>query len=374
MASWSMRILAALGIAADAAYVASAMPRHMPMPDWAALGEAGLGEIALHHVALAAPQRLIVFGSHVSSLLGHDPANSSGFLHNIQHEGAKLPILAAPGLDTLLRRPRGKARLWQALTRVDWNQRDVTSVNLKRIAALALAGCALTAPGLAAGQQRRSRLFPQPRRPLRCPCTADCRRADLLPRPVRRDRPRDWAKVQALFAQKTDGPLHQVARAEYYLAAGSPKIEGETLGQWLAGGTSLPQAEQIAEPRAKSAARLPCRRCPRPMPLVAQPNRAKRIRPRETGDGTMPGAVAAAINGADQGRRPRRCQSAARRDRHPAFASCPRRMAGQGGLVAIYIENDDASAYAAGPDRAGRRRAVGRRGLVDCRPGRLAAG
>ena len=33
----------------------------------------------------------------------------------------------------------------------------------------------------------------------------------------------DWVKVQALFAQKPDGPLHQVARAEYYLAASSPK-------------------------------------------------------------------------------------------------------------------------------------------------------
>ena len=34
----------------------------------------------------------------------------------------------------------------------------------------------------------------------------------------------NWAKVQALFAQRPDGPLHQVARAEYYTAAGSPKI------------------------------------------------------------------------------------------------------------------------------------------------------
>jgi DNA polymerase len=117
-------ILAALGIATDAAYVASAIPRHMPIPDWAALGAAGLGEIAHHHIRLAAPQRLIVFGSHVSSLLGHDPANSSGFLHNIQHEGAKLPILAAPGLDTLLRRPRGKARLWQAL--LEWTGTNAT--------------------------------------------------------------------------------------------------------------------------------------------------------------------------------------------------------------------------------------------------------
>ena len=30
----------------------------------------------------------------------------------------------------------------------------------------------------------------------------------------------DWTRVQAMFAQKNDGPLHQVALAEYYLAAG----------------------------------------------------------------------------------------------------------------------------------------------------------
>ena len=111
-------ILAALGIAPNAVYVAAALPRHMPLPDWTALGEAGLGELTTHHVALAAPKRLLVFGSHVSSLLGHDPANSSGFLPNLDHEGAKVPALVAPGLESLAARPRGKARLWQAL--LDW--------------------------------------------------------------------------------------------------------------------------------------------------------------------------------------------------------------------------------------------------------------
>ncbi|HEX4848745.1 MAG TPA: lytic transglycosylase domain-containing protein, partial [Novosphingobium sp.] len=56
----------------------------------------------------------------------------------------------------------------------------------------------------------------------------------------------DWARVQALLAERPDGPLHQVARAEYYLAAGSPKIELEQLNAWLAGGVSLPQAPEIA--------------------------------------------------------------------------------------------------------------------------------
>lgn len=111
-------ILAALGIAPDAAYIASLLPRHMPMPDWPALAAAGLGKIALHHIALAAPQRVLSFGPHVSSLIGHDPAKSADPLRHFYHLDPSIPALAAPGLTTLMARPRGKAALWQAL--LDW--------------------------------------------------------------------------------------------------------------------------------------------------------------------------------------------------------------------------------------------------------------
>lgn len=111
-------ILAALGIAPDQVYVASLLPRYMPLPDWTTLHAAGLGDLARHHVALAAPKRLISFGQHVSSLLGHDPAKSAENLPQNYQVGAQVPALAAPGLETLMARPRGKARLWQAL--LDW--------------------------------------------------------------------------------------------------------------------------------------------------------------------------------------------------------------------------------------------------------------
>ncbi|HQV03637.1 hypothetical protein [Novosphingobium sp.] len=113
-------ILGAIGIAPDQAYVASLLPRHMPMPDWPALQAAGLGDLALHHVALAAPRRLISFGQHVSSLLGHDPTKTAEPLRHFYHVGPSIPALAAPGLDTLMARPRGKAALWRAL--LDWQQ------------------------------------------------------------------------------------------------------------------------------------------------------------------------------------------------------------------------------------------------------------
>lgn len=111
-------IISALGIAADAVYFASVLPRHMPLPDWADLAMRGLGDLTRHHVGLAAPKRLIGFGSHVSSLLGHDPAKSVQPLPHIWRLGAALPAMAAPELESLLSRPIGKARLWQAL--LEW--------------------------------------------------------------------------------------------------------------------------------------------------------------------------------------------------------------------------------------------------------------
>lgn len=111
-------ILKALGIDPDQAYYASLLPRHTPMADWAALGEAGLGDLAQHHITLAAPKRLISFGPHVSSLLGHDRTKSAEPFRQFYHVGPSIPALAAPGLTTLLARPRGKAVLWQAL--LDW--------------------------------------------------------------------------------------------------------------------------------------------------------------------------------------------------------------------------------------------------------------
>jgi len=155
----------------------------------------------------------------------------------------------------------------------------------------------------------------------------------------------DWGKVQDMFAQRQDGPLHQVALAEYYLAPTSPKIELDALNAWLAQGTDLPQAEQIALlAQKRGATALPP--LPQASSLVSQPTRAKRIRPRDTNDGTMPAAVAAAIN-------------ASIKDDNPAGAKAlldgidtqlsPAARAEWRAKIAwsFYIENDDASAYAA---------------------------
>ncbi|MEY4706691.1 MAG: hypothetical protein RJB58_414, partial [Pseudomonadota bacterium] len=153
----------------------------------------------------------------------------------------------------------------------------------------------------------------------------------------------DWTKVQGLFAQKPDGPLHQVALAEYFLAPTSPKIELDALSAWLARDTRLPQSEQIALlAQKRGAIALPS--LPQAASLITLPSRAKRIRPRETNDGTMPPAVAAAI-------------TATIKEDNPAGAKAlldgidtqlsPAARAEWRAKIAwsYYIENDDASAY-----------------------------
>ncbi|MES2491910.1 MAG: lytic transglycosylase domain-containing protein [Pseudomonadota bacterium] len=154
---------------------------------------------------------------------------------------------------------------------------------------------------------------------------------------------KDWTRVQALFQQKPDGPLHQVARAEYYLDSKSPRIELEALTQWLAQGSALPESEQIAALALKrGAVTLPP--LPIAQPLVSLPTSARRLRPRDTNDGTMPVPVAIAIqeriktddpvgaklllDGIDAGLSP-----AARAEWRAKIA------------WSFYIENDDASAY-----------------------------
>lgn len=105
--------LAAIGVAPGDAYFASVLPRHTPHADWTLAATRGLGELALHHVALAAPQRLIVFGNSILPLIGHDPALTSAHSGQIQLEGRSIPMLAARDLAMLIERPRWKAGLWQ---------------------------------------------------------------------------------------------------------------------------------------------------------------------------------------------------------------------------------------------------------------------
>ncbi|MBB3941005.1 soluble lytic murein transglycosylase-like protein [Novosphingobium fluoreni] len=105
---------------------------------------------------------------------------------------------------------------------------------------------------------------------------------------------KDWTTVQSLFAQKPDGPLHQQARAEYFLDSNSPKIELAELQTWLSQGTTLPGADQISRLALKRGA-LSVPSAPVQRQFASLPSLPKRIRPSSINDGTMPGTVSAGI-------------------------------------------------------------------------------
>ncbi len=104
----------------------------------------------------------------------------------------------------------------------------------------------------------------------------------------------DWSQVQSLFAQRADGPLHTVARAQYMLAANSPKAELVPLTDALHAAPNLPWAEQLGKLALKRGA-IAIPDLPQAQRFVSLPTVTKRIRPRSITDGTMPESVAAAI-------------------------------------------------------------------------------
>lgn len=112
----------ALGLMPDELYLASTLRRHTAMPDWNALRSGGLGEVLLHHLALAAPQRLLVLGRDVLSLLEHDPAQSAPAISQIAIQGREVPLLASYQPARLLQRAQWRAGLWQRL--LEWTEGD----------------------------------------------------------------------------------------------------------------------------------------------------------------------------------------------------------------------------------------------------------
>jgi len=115
-------ILAAMGHAPEKVYVASALPRHTPMADWAELTRLGMGEVLAHHVRLVQPKRLITFGGNIPPLFGNTPPQRPAVLQNFNHEGSSISFLAARDLAALPERPRWKAGLWQ--TWLEWTGLD----------------------------------------------------------------------------------------------------------------------------------------------------------------------------------------------------------------------------------------------------------
>lgn len=111
-------ILRALGLTPQQAYLASALPGPMAEPDWGDLHRHGLGTILGHHIALARPERVLLLGSALPLLLGHDADAPPESLTDFDTPAGKLPVLTTFAPDRLLGHARQRARLWHRL--LDW--------------------------------------------------------------------------------------------------------------------------------------------------------------------------------------------------------------------------------------------------------------
>jgi len=106
-------MIRAMGLDADAVYLASALPSHDTVPDWAGLGRDGLGAVLLHHLSLAAPARLLVLGRDISPLLSNGSAQPAPPFSEISIQGGKLPVMTSYSPARLLEQPRLRKGLWQ---------------------------------------------------------------------------------------------------------------------------------------------------------------------------------------------------------------------------------------------------------------------
>lgn len=154
----------------------------------------------------------------------------------------------------------------------------------------------------------------------------------------------DWATVEARLAERPSGPLHAVARAEYYLAANSPKVEAGPLLALLAEAPQLPWADQLARLAAKrGAAELPT--LPDAQRLYSVSAAPKRLRPRSVADGTMPQPIADAILDSIKNDDPTGARALL--DGIDASLSPEARAEWRARVAwSFYIENDDAQALA----------------------------
>lgn len=107
-------------------------------------------------------------------------------------------------------------------------------------------------------------------------------------------RSQDWTRASTLLDSRDKGLLHDIARAELYLAANSPRVEMGPLLGLLKAAPDLPHAERLAVLATKRGATiLPDR--PETTRMSSFAGVTRRGKPRSISDGTMPSALAEKI-------------------------------------------------------------------------------
>lgn len=109
-------MLAAMGLTRGDCYLASALPRHMPAADWRALEAEGLGALMRHHIALAAPRMLAIFGADLVNLLSPErfdaPSAQGAIMVESVGDAREIPLMASYPLAVMRSRPQAKALWW----------------------------------------------------------------------------------------------------------------------------------------------------------------------------------------------------------------------------------------------------------------------
>ncbi len=110
------RMLAAVGLSRDRVHLASVCARRPLAGRMPAELEGQLGEVARHHVALVAPQRLLLMGNAAArAILGADGARARGGLQSVDHRRGKTGAVATHHPRLLLQQPACKADAWKDL-------------------------------------------------------------------------------------------------------------------------------------------------------------------------------------------------------------------------------------------------------------------
>lgn len=107
------RIIAAIGLSLEDCYIASALPRHTPMADLAGLAASGMDALVQRHIALVAPQQLILFGQGLSAFVAPPNAVEKQPLREINQDGVSPLVMVTETLGSMLDMPRLKASFWR---------------------------------------------------------------------------------------------------------------------------------------------------------------------------------------------------------------------------------------------------------------------
>lgn len=113
-------MLSAMGLADDATYVASALPRYTPLADWDGLARSDLARLTVHHIGLVSPKRLLILGRNILPLVSNHPAQNHPVLTEIGHDSGAIPVFAGWDLPALLLRAKARAKFWRDW--LDWTE------------------------------------------------------------------------------------------------------------------------------------------------------------------------------------------------------------------------------------------------------------